>query len=396
MGERGTCTIASFERDPRNDVSPIAKKHPRSPNGSQDSSDLPKSQRLEDPGEGGEFVPPMIDLTVDPNVPETRYSGISDPSALHEFQWWESVESRLHELHDNEQFFASEEQVSALLSNYVLRENLETTLATFISQMSKAKKECLDNHAHHTTQLSGFERLFKTEIAKLQREFSKFSEDHKLGIASSVTLIHDQVISDFEAMFQKVHAEFENKWAMWEKRAQTISESTPMCQDPEIPAFMKAKLDEFNQNVHQVRVELLERLHKDLTSGLQDVCGKIRLVARNTVSRDSYQNHLMQVVSKVNDLENQVGNLRKSISEKDLQNQRLSHENQELRGLFEKMNLEWGAKFSMLQVRFESISAPLLSRPATGNVISAFTGDRGTPAASINAPLNSFSAPGLR
>jgi len=150
---------------------------------------------------GENFSAPVIDLTqTDSDFPNPSQPFWSE-TQWHE--WGDSVECRLHELHENQNCFSSQNQVNALFSTCVLREDLEVALTKFISQMLGVQKECLEERHILSAKFSTSEREVKTEIGGIQTAVAKFIETHELDAATHVSLVHDQVLSDFQNMFEK-------------------------------------------------------------------------------------------------------------------------------------------------------------------------------------------------
>ena len=59
----------------------------------------------------------------------------------------------------------------------------------------------MEKHDIFTHALSEFERILKIEIGKFQTDFNKFAEENRLDIASVVSVVHRQVNSEFQAVF---------------------------------------------------------------------------------------------------------------------------------------------------------------------------------------------------
>ena len=127
---------------------------------------------------GENFPAPVIDLTqTDSNFPNPSQPFWTE-TQWHE--WGDSVECRLHELHENQSCFSSQNQVNALFSTCVLREDLEVALTKFISQMSGVQKECLEGRDILNAPFSTFERELKTVIGGIQTAVAKFIEHTNL------------------------------------------------------------------------------------------------------------------------------------------------------------------------------------------------------------------------
>ena len=124
------------------------------------------------------------------------------------------------------EFFISHEQVDVKLSKFVSLENLLNSLEKFASTVTALDKKCAENHDICQNKVLSSEEALKKEILEIRNTFSKLFEGNRLDIATTVSLVRAQVISEIRKEIERLTDYMHEKCKALDEKIEAVNSDT--------------------------------------------------------------------------------------------------------------------------------------------------------------------------